>query len=85
MTSKEALLRLARALDTAVEVQKHAYGFSVKLRYVEVKEGGVLKSVYGKGKTEAAASADAIRQYNGQILVMNAMSSDRKELLFIGR
>lgn len=45
----------------------------------EIKEGSVLKGVFGNGATEDEAIRDYIPQISGQILVVGAMEGVRRE------
>jgi len=57
----------------------------VCLKYMgaEVKEGAILKSVYGKGANINFALQDYYRKIKGKTLVFNAMSESRKEVIVI--
>ena len=46
---------------------------------IEVKEGPILRGVYGDGTTPLGAVSDYIRQIRGQPLVHNAYSKKRRE------
>ena len=46
---------------------------------VEVKERTLLKSAYGTGRTITEAKEDYAKQRCGQVIIKNAMKSDRRE------
>ena len=48
--------------------------------HTETKEGPCLVSTHGNGPTQQAAIVDYARQISGKLLVINAFSSDRKEI-----
>ena len=47
----------------------------------EIKDGAVLCSMHGNGKTAASAMNDYADQIAGKRIVFNAMSSGRKEFV----
>ncbi len=49
------------------------------LHGVEVEDGGCLVGAYGRGKTLAAAKRDYAKQLQNKIIVVNAMTDDRRE------
>ncbi len=59
--------------------QKHR--FTCSLERAEIKEGGVLRSAYGQGKSFLSALKDYVAQIRGKTLVFNAYSSLRYEVV----
>ena len=56
--------------------------YTVSFENCEIKEGLILASKYGQGKSLNEALLDYINQIKGQILVFNAMSAIRQEFTY---
>lgn len=55
--------------------------FQFSLHGVEVKDGACLVGSYGSGMTSARAKSDYAKQLQSKMIVVNAMKSDRAEML----
>ena len=55
--------------------------FTADFEYAEVKEGGMLASLYGEGKDPFEALNDYAEQITGKTLVFNASGTERREYL----
>ena len=65
--------------DTRMVKTKTEDYWTVSFWGVEVKEGGLLKGSYGTGRTITEAKEDYAKQLCRQVIVKNAMKSDRRE------
>lgn len=54
--------------------------FMASFKSTEVKNGGLLISVFGNGDTEFKAIQDYANKISGQILVVHGLRKDRKDI-----
>ena len=75
---------LSYILETELEVSTHLdtssnkVSFHVKFPYSEIKEGGVLTTASGFGKTLTQARKNLCRNLAGKRLVFNAYNMDKR-------
>jgi hypothetical protein len=75
----------ADALNLQLDITRHANQgnrYTASFEHCEIKdsaESSVLSSAYGNGYSPATAIEDYAKKIKGKLLVVNAMSLDRRE------
>jgi hypothetical protein len=75
---------LADALNKQIKITRHPNQnnrFSASFERCEIKQGGILKSEYGDGKTPMEAINRYSNAIQGKMLVFNAYRDDRAEFV----
>lgn len=64
-------------------VEENDYGFIASLRGFELKDGGVLHSVFGKDKTPVNAVLKLLPQIVYRQAVIHAMDSENRKVFYV--
>ena len=67
--------------ETPTSIRSSEYKWLFSLHGVTIKDGHLLVSTCGRGKTLAAAKKDYAKQLESKLIVVNAYKPDRQELL----
>lgn len=84
--NRMTLAEFADANSLILEIRERRPEFSDRDRFyayfkgVEVKDGSLLCSSYGNGRTPMQAAENYILEISGKLLVVNAMSENRREI-----
>lgn len=77
---KITLQNFAETHDLVMKVRGSEGRYMASFDHAEVKEGGMLASAVGRGKTVDEAIANYIPHIRGKLLVIDAMLPSRREI-----